>query len=82
MSMPPWERAREAAVRFPSRVRVSVTPKAECRGVEWFSGVTAWVNGRRTLRAVYSDDGIFRGRVERNGTRTEGVDACSDLGRC
>jgi hypothetical protein len=47
--------------------------------VEWFAGVTAWVKGRRTARAVYSEAGILRGRVERKGVRREGVDSWRDL---
>ena len=38
-----------------------------------------WINGWRALRAVYNEGGIERGSVPRNGTRTEGVDGCSDL---
>lgn len=81
MSMPPCESAREAAVRFPSKVSVSVTPIADWRGVELFCGETLWVNGRSTFKAVYKEEGIVSGRVDRNGIRTEGADSCRELER-
>lgn len=79
MSIPPWERARDAAVRVPASDIVNLTPRAECRGAEWFCGVTEWINGRSAFRAVYNEEGIDSGRVDKNGTRTEGVEVCNDL---
>ncbi len=39
------------------------------------------MNGRSAFRAVYNEDGIDSGRVDKNGTRTEGVEICRDLDR-
>ncbi len=77
--MPPSERARDAAVRLPESVRVNVTASPDWRGVEWFCGDTEWMKGLRALRAVYSEDGIERGSVAKNGARIEGVDSWREL---
>jgi len=34
VSIPPSDKAKDAAVRFPARVRVKLTPRADCLGVE------------------------------------------------
>lgn len=52
VSRPPCERAREAAVRSPARLRVRLTPRADWRGVEGLWGETALMKGRRAFRAV------------------------------
>ena len=79
VSMPPSDNANVAAVRLPASVRVRVTPSADCRGADGLYGETLCVNGLKTLRAVYSDDGRESGRVSRKGHRTEGVDVWRDL---
>jgi hypothetical protein len=79
VSIPPSDKAKVAAVRFPARVSVNVTPRADCRGVEWFCGDTEWMKGRSASRAVYNEDGIDSGSVPRNGASTEGVDSWRDL---
>ena len=79
VSIPPSDKAKDAAVRFPASVRVKVTPSADCRGVEWFLGETVWMNGRRALSAVYRDGGMDRGSVPKKGARTEGVDGWREL---
>ncbi len=38
------------------------------------------MKGRRAFRAVYNDEGIDRGNVDRNGVRIEGVELCNELG--
>lgn len=73
--MPPWESDIEAAVRSPPKLRVSWTPRAECWGVEWFNGEALCVNGRKTFNAVYTEDGMETGTVERKGMRSEGADS-------
>ena len=40
------------------------------------------MNGRRVFKALYNDEGIDRGNVERNGLRIEGVELWSDLRSC
>jgi hypothetical protein len=81
VSIPPSDKAKVAAVRFPARVSVNVIPRADCRGVEWFCGDTEWMKGRSASRAVYNEEGIDSGSVPRNGESTEGVDSCRDLRR-
>lgn len=77
--MPPWERASVAAVRFPARLSVKVTPRAVCLGVEGLDGVTQRMKGSMASRALKSVEGIDRGRVERKGRRSEGVEECNEL---
>ena len=79
VSIPPSDNAKLAAVRFPARVSVSVTPSADCRGAEWFGGDTEQMKGRSALRAVYKEEGMDSGRVPRNGANTEGVDSWREL---
>lgn len=79
VSIPPSDKAMEAAVRFPAKVRVKVIPRADCRGVEGFCGEAVCMKGRRAFRAVYNVEGIESGSVPRKGSSTEGVDGCSDL---
>jgi hypothetical protein len=38
------------------------------------------MNGRRAFNAVYREEGIERGNVDRKGARIDGVELCSDLG--
>jgi len=81
VSIPPWERARVAAVRFPARLSVRVTPSAACRGVDGLYGVTQRIKGWIASNAVKTVVGIERGSDARNGASTEGVEGCSDLSR-
>ena len=64
---------------MPVRFNVKVTARADSRGVAGLYGVTQWMKGLITSRAVRRDEGIERGKDERNGFRSEGVDWWRDL---
>ena len=81
MSIPPWERASETAVRLPLRLRVKVTPRAVCLAVEGLYGVTHLRKGSMASNALKADDGMDRGMADKKGRRTEGLEVWRDLDR-
>jgi hypothetical protein len=79
VSIPPSDNAKVAALKFPARVSLRVTPSADCCGAEWFCGDTEWMKGRSALRSVYKEEGIDSGSVSRNAVSTDGVDSWREL---
>lgn len=79
MSIPPWDRAIFAAVRFPERLSVRVIPRDECLGAAGLYGVTVRRKGSIDSRAWKTDEGIDKGSEDRKGRRTEGAEVWSEL---
>ena len=74
MSMPPWVKATEAAVRFPAKLSVRVTARPDWRGVEGLYGVMQRMKGWMASRALKREAGIEKGSAWRKGTKTDGVE--------
>jgi hypothetical protein len=61
------------------RLRVRVTPRAICLGVEELYGVTQRRKGSTACSAWRTELGTDTGRVESAGRRREGVDVWREL---
>ena len=74
VSIPPCDRATDAPTTFPVRLRVRVTPRATCLGVEELYGVTQRRKGSIACSDWRTELGTETGRDERAGRSREGVE--------
>lgn len=81
MSIPERESDSEAALMLPARVRLNVAASAACLGVAGLYGVMQCVNGLRTVKAVWKEDGTARGSADIKGESRDGDEWCRDLMR-